>query len=73
MIYYSRIKGTFVSKMCLFIKNIFKIYSTIQGCGPIKLSGDELSNIVSNADFTEETAEPDTQYDESTEKTFLLK
>lgn len=35
----------------------------------IALSGDELSNIVSNADFTEETAEPDTQYDESTEET----
>ena len=37
----------------------------------IALSGDELSNIVSNADFTEETAEPDTQYDESTEKTVI--
>ena len=35
----------------------------------IALSGHELSNIVSNADFTEETAEPDTQYDESTEET----
>ena len=35
----------------------------------IALSGDELSNIVSNADFTEDTAEPDTQYDESTEET----
>lgn len=35
----------------------------------IALSGDELSNIVSNADFTEETAEPDTQYDESMEET----
>ena len=35
----------------------------------IALSGDELSNIVSNADFTEETAEPDTQYNESTEET----
>ena len=35
----------------------------------IALSGDELSNIVSNADFTEETAEPDTQYDEITEET----
>ena len=35
----------------------------------IALSGDELSNIVSNADFTEETAEPDTRYDESTEET----